>query len=129
MGYHKKRSGPTDTPLETLRNLRDDDIVRRAQLWATGATIHDVNGLIGSYRSAADALDGWLSKPDADPVLVRFGLEFMNYARCALEDFMRHGDYRKAVEDNPLPWHPDDERLDREREERRQRRERREQCG
>lgn len=86
---------------EQLELVRDDDIVRRAQLWATGATIHDVNGLIGLYQVAVAALDcdngSKMSKNR------RYALETMACAYGSLEHFMSHGDYRKARKANPLP--------------------------
>jgi hypothetical protein len=54
------RTGPDPRSDDALAALRDDDVIRRAQLWATGATIHDVSALIGMYRVAAAALDGML---------------------------------------------------------------------
>src|SRR4051812_27711523 len=80
--------------------MRDDDIIRRAELWATGSTIHDVKGLIGLYRSAIHVLDN----PDSfASEQIEHAEELCEVARCTLEDFMRSGDYRKARTDNLLP--------------------------
>lgn len=79
------------------KSIRDDDIVRRAQLWATGSTIHEVNGLIGTYRGCIH----WLDNPDIsleDKELIE---EDRQTAYRRLSDFMKHGNYRLACEDNP----------------------------
>lgn len=97
---------------EELLAQRDDDIIRRAQLWATGATIHDINCLIGMYRSATAALDGvhgMDTRAQREPKIRRFALEMMVCAANTLAAFMQHGDYRKARDSFPLPTHPDDE--------------------
>lgn len=82
---------------------RDDDILRRIELWATGATIHNVKGLIGLYRTFAAVLD--------DPKKYKGSELGRNLDRCrqdlavvakTMEDWMAHGDYRKARRDNPL---------------------------
>ncbi len=94
-----------------LLKQRDDDIVRRAQLWATGATIHDVNGLIGMYRSATAAIDGLHgmdTRAVKEPAVRRFAIEVMVCAVNRLAAFMQHGDYRKACAAFPVPVHPDD---------------------
>lgn len=86
--------------------MRDDDILRRIELWATGATIHDAKGLIGHYRTFAHFLDNGpdegRSKEDWERCreLARKNLPVL---AATMEDFMRHGDYRKARRDNPLP--------------------------
>lgn len=77
---------------------RDDDIVRRAELWATGATIHDVKGLIGLYRSAVFILD----KGPKDEEQRRRAEDYGETARRRLEAFMAHGDYRRATRENPF---------------------------
>lgn len=107
MGWETVRTEPdprTDTELEAMR---DDDIVRRAELWATGATIHDVRGIIGMYRSATGVLDGskW-SASRKEPGMERFALELMVCAIETLARYMSHGDYRKARIDTPLPFSP-----------------------
>lgn len=98
----------TKEELDALLALRDDDIIRRAELWATGATIHDVKGLIGAYRTATAAIDGWTKDgrykngwKDCG-----FAIEFMAVILNQLNAFMQHGDYRKACRDFPLPKHP-----------------------
>lgn len=89
---------------EELELVRDDDVIRRAQLWATGATIHDVNSLIGLYRTATAVLDRLPGVRSVDePGVRRWALELVACAFGQLSDFMRHGDYRKAKIENPLP--------------------------
>lgn len=97
---------------EELLAQRDDDIIRRAQLWATGATIHDVNCLIGCYCAATAAIDGAAhadSRAKKDPKVRRFAIEFMVCSLNRLAAFMQHGNYRKACESFPMPIHPDDD--------------------
>lgn len=99
MGWETVREGPDPRSDAELEALRDDDVIRRAELWATGATIHDVKGLIGLYRAAIEALDRRrISKRDR-----RFALELMACAIGTINDFIGHGNYRKARIDNPLP--------------------------
>ncbi len=83
--------------------MRDDDIIRRAELWATGATIHDVKHLIGMYRAGVCAMDDPLLDEDRK----RYAEILMNWAYKCLTEFMEHGDYRKAKRDNPLPEYPE----------------------
>jgi hypothetical protein len=85
--------------------VRDDDILRRIELWATGATIHDVRSLMGHYRVCIYILD----RPEAYQKNGDYGAK-CDLARATItvlaktmEEFMSHGDYRKARRDNPLP--------------------------
>lgn len=82
--------------------MRDDDIIRRAELWATGATIHDVKGLIGLYRSGTCVLDGVKGWRHDEEARAQAELN-IDVARRRLEAFMSHGDYSKACRDNPWP--------------------------
>lgn len=103
-GWEPVRDGPDPRSDEELEALRDDDVVRRAELWATGATIHDVKSLIGSYRTACAVLDRKAGYRDVtEPGVRRWALECMACWRETLEAYMRHGDYRKARLDHPLP--------------------------
>lgn len=79
---------------------QDDDLIRRAELWATGATIHNVKSLIGHYRAACEVL---LAKPERPAQVVAFARAFAAWAHKTLTEFMAHGDYQKACRDNPLP--------------------------
>lgn len=78
------------------------DLVRRAELWATGATIHDVKQLLGCYRSACEALDSPRAKR-ASKRKIESIKAFRDWAVKTLEAFMSHGDYKKANRDNPMP--------------------------
>ena len=99
MGWETVRTEPDPRTDAELEALRDDDVVRRAELWATAATIHNVKGLIGLYRSGTGSLD----HPHAWTVR-RYALEVMVCGLESLEALMRHGDYRKARIETPLPW-------------------------
>jgi len=103
MGWETIRDKPDPRSDSELAELRDDDIIRRAELWATGATIHDVKGLIGMYRMATAVLDDPRAKGKKRR---RLALETMVCALETLTDFMSHGNYRKARIDNPLPYSP-----------------------
>ncbi len=60
--------------------------------------------MIGMYHTAVALLDGHKGMRSInEPGVRRYALEMMNCARETLEDFMRHGNYRKARIDNPLP--------------------------
>ncbi len=94
------RTGPDPRTDDELEAVRDDDIVRRAQLWATGATIHDVNQMTGNYCSQCQALDCIAKTGVGDR---RGFLEWMAWSREVLEEFMRCGNFRKAREKYPMP--------------------------
>lgn len=82
------------------RKIKEDyDLVLRAETWATGATIHDVKGLLGHYRHAIYALNtqkGSRARRKAIRITVAVLAK-------TLEEFMSHGDYSRARRDNPLP--------------------------
>ena len=83
-------------PLEFPENA---DLIRRAELWATGATIHNVKNLIGAYRSALGAI-----KQARHTNRHRLWMLVASEVYAAqLEAYMRHGDYRRANRENPLP--------------------------
>lgn len=87
------------TPLAFPENA---NLIRRAELWATGATIHNVKNTIGAYRAALAGANSTLCS--ARHRLWMLALSEVHVA--ALEAYMRHGDYRKASRDNPLPRDP-----------------------
>ncbi len=75
------------------------DTCERLLQWATAATIHDAKNLVGCFRSCQAAL-----------LQPRHGAEKKaRIARSAeallrtMEQWMEHGDYRRARKDNPLP--------------------------
>lgn len=86
-----------------MDNEYDNDLIRQAELWATGATIHDVKTLIGMLRSASHVFH----KPNGTPRKRAFAEDMMKAANARLVDFMRHGNYTKACDDNPLPSIPE----------------------
>lgn len=79
--------------------MTESDIVRRAQMWATGATIHNINGLIGVLRAA------WMgmNSTTASSAKKMWAESLAICMCCTIEQYMRHGDYKKAREDNPMP--------------------------
>lgn len=91
---------------EELLAKRDDDIVRRAQLWATGATVHDTNELIGLYRDAIYKLDRHPDPKWKTPPFRRYALELMVCYANRLAAFMSHGDSKKARRDFLPPRYP-----------------------
>lgn len=76
------------------------DLLRRAELWATGATIHDVKQLTGTIRTAMDALSDRKRKDVVGDKRRWAELMLARYART-LEDFVGHGDYKRAWRENP----------------------------
>lgn len=80
----------------------DDDIERRAELWATGATIHNVKNLLGWRRSCVSAL----KQLRHDDARRRYFEETLVCADKTIEQYMGHGNYLKARDDNPLPTSP-----------------------
>ncbi len=84
------------TPLAFAENA---DLIRRAEQWATGATIHNVKNLIGAYRSALGAI-----RQERHTNRHRLWMLVASEVYAAqLEAYMRHGDYRRARRENPLP--------------------------
>jgi hypothetical protein len=82
----------------------DADLIRRAEQWATGATIHDVKAVIGLYRSGLIIANDPHGR--ASPRKRLWGLALADVATARLEAFMRHGDRRRADRENPLPREP-----------------------
>lgn len=82
--------------------MRDDDILRRIELWATGATIHNVRGLIGQYRTWADIVDHPDKYPWLTPEAVAEAERNLATVARTMREYMGHGDYRRARRDNPL---------------------------
>lgn len=73
----------------------EDDIVRQAELWATGATIHNVKNAIGFFRSLVVIAH----KRPSDEATADVAA-----ARQFVADYMSHGDYMKAKRDNPTSY-------------------------
>lgn len=80
--------------------MRDDDVVRRARAWATGATVHDVNAKCNWYQSLAHLLDH-PERIDAgvrEARLVAIGRQ-LELVRKSLEDIMAG---RTDTKGNPI---------------------------
>ncbi len=80
----------------------DEDLIRRVELWCTGATIHNAKNLIGAYRAS-------LGAARQDRHSRRRWLWYLARAdtyAAQLESWMRHGDYSRARDANPLPPEP-----------------------
>lgn len=69
----------------------DEDLIRSASLKATGATIHDVNGVIGFYRAACAGPENAESRA------------WRKRGASILADFCIHGDIVRAKRDHPVP--------------------------
>ncbi len=76
--------------------LREYEVlIREAHQWATGATIHDVNGLIGAIQAGVEYFKAKRGHyPEAADDLRR-------HAKT-LREFMAHGDYKRARRENPF---------------------------
>ena len=85
------------------RKIKEDyDLVFRAETWATGATIHDVKGLLGHYRMSIYALNH--EKPATWNRARRKAIrDTMRIIAKTLDEFISHGDYSRAIRENPLP--------------------------
>lgn len=77
-----------------------DDLIRAAELWATGATIHDVKSLIGGIRVFCEALNRTKYTGSMPLNEVREHLDRECKTLC---EFMVHGNYRRARRENPPP--------------------------
>jgi hypothetical protein len=78
------------------------DLLRRAELWATGATIHNVKQLSGSIEMAVMALsDEKRARKDMKGAKGKWCEMWLARLARTLEDWMGHGDYRRAQRDNP----------------------------
>jgi hypothetical protein len=79
----------------------------RAQLWATGATVHDVRCLLGPIEMTVAGLkERW----HRNPAMLRWVDQYQAVLVKTLEEFMAHGDYRKARRENPEPEAPREEK-------------------
>ncbi len=87
--------------------MRDDDLLRRIDLWATGATIHNVKNLKGAYRSAWQIIES--DSERATPEKKAYYLIFQEAIAKQMAAYMLHGDYKKAGRDFPLPEYPFDD--------------------
>jgi hypothetical protein len=82
----------------------EDDIIREIEMWATGATIHDVKGLIGLFRTADMGVE---KRKHADvPPGRDYCIALREAARTRMLSFMAHGDYRRATREHELPEPP-----------------------
>ena len=75
-----------------------EDLILYASQRATGATIHDTNGLIGCIRACLHALDN----PDKKKEAAWFQ-QTLNAACARLRYYVATGDYKEARRRTPFP--------------------------
>ncbi len=75
-------------------NEDENDLIPRARLAATGATIHDTNVYIGHIRNAHSILN----KKDATEGNIRWANSLLKIYRSKLEILIATGDPKKARE-------------------------------
>jgi hypothetical protein len=80
----------------------DSHLIGMVQRKATGASIHDVNGMIGYYRAAIECLQ----RPAENPEQETLARNMHDRAVRVFHDFLSHGDIQKAKADNPAPKIP-----------------------
>lgn len=80
-------------------DTEEDGLIAEAQLWATGATIHDVKSLIGDYRAFTECAN----RPGETPKRIEWAEFHARLTVKRLREFMAHGDYKRAMRENPPP--------------------------
>ncbi len=77
-----------------MENEDENNLIPRARLAATGATIHDTNMYIGNIRN----YNTLLKKPNIDQKQIESYIRMRDYYRRKLETLIATGDPKKARE-------------------------------
>lgn len=73
-------------------------VIANAQQRATGATVHNVNGMIGVLRATINLTE----RPGRKPEQLAEDYRILRNITRRLRDYLEHGDAKKARADNPL---------------------------